>query len=196
MTAQDYKVTFPYGATTAPYTPSRPHRGNDRAAPLGTPVVVQGVTIGLVGATGFATGSHLHTQAGTDQACQNTFDPTPLEFQAGTVVDFGYGSQWGNYITLKVGTKYITYCHLSKINVTLGQVIKKENLVKPTRNEVIGAFQKYARQNPTEDQIKHYMKRDTRVLYYDLLQVVQRSRSLKEQLINKLNAIIAVFKKG
>lgn len=128
MTIQDYRISFPYGATSAPYSPTRPHRGNDRAAPAGTPVVVAGVQIGTVGMTGLATGNHLHTQAGTDIGCQNTVNPTPYEFKAGTVVNTGKGTQWGNFVTIQVGNMYIAYCHLNSISVSKGHVIKEANM--------------------------------------------------------------------
>lgn len=141
MSAKDYKVTYPYGATTPPYSPSRPHRGNDRPTPMATPIVIGSTTIGLTGNSGSYMGMtydpHLHTQAGTDQACQNTFNPSAIEFKGGTVVATGYGSQWGNYITIKVATdKYITYAHLSKINVIVGQVIKETTVASFTKAQV------------------------------------------------------------
>ena len=123
MSAQNYPITFRYGATTPPYSKAKPHRGNDRACPVGTPVVISGVTIGLTGKTGFATGPHLHTQAGTDKACQKTFNPAPLEFQPGVVVNAGTGRTWGKFVTIQVGSKFITYCHLSKISVNIGRVL-------------------------------------------------------------------------
>lgn len=124
MSAQTYPVTFGYGAYDGVYyTASRPHRGNDRPTPTGTPILIGSTRIGLTGATGLVSGPHLHTQAGYDEWCQTTVEPSPYEFQAGTVVNVGWGSQWGNYVIIQTGDKYICYAHLSNINVHDGQVI-------------------------------------------------------------------------
>ena len=129
-TAQDYKVKYGYGLTTNGWSKKYPHRGNDRPAPCGTPVVIGNTRIGLSGVTGKAFGCHLHTQAGTDIACQNTFDPTPLDFKPGRVVNTGRGVQWGNFVTLRVETRYITYAHLSRIDVRVGDIIKAGTIKK------------------------------------------------------------------
>lgn len=123
MSASDYKVSFPYGATTAPYSPSSPHRGNDRACLTGTSVVIGSVTIGITGSTGLTTGPHLHTQAGRDEWAQTTIDPTGHEFKPGVVVKTGTGSQWGKYVCVKTGDVNVFYCHLSSIKVTVNQTI-------------------------------------------------------------------------
>jgi len=120
MSAQNYKVTFPYNAR---YSNGGRHRGNDRACPQGTDVIVGGVLIAKTGNTGLTTGPHLHTQAGTDKACQKDINPGPLEFQPGKVVNAGTGPQWGKFVTVQVGNQFISYCHLSSINVSIGTVI-------------------------------------------------------------------------
>lgn len=61
-TAADYPVTFPFGATTFPYSKQHPHMGEDRKMPLNTEVWVSKTLIGLAGTTGKSTGVHTHTQ--------------------------------------------------------------------------------------------------------------------------------------
>lgn len=127
MTASDYPINFPYGATSAPYSATHPHRGDDRLCPEGTPVVISGVTIGLTGATGKVIGAHLHIQEwNADYA--NTRKPQNA-FQPGIVVNIdpdgtqGDGS-FGKFITIQNADGWNdSYCHLSEINVSVGQEI-------------------------------------------------------------------------
>lgn len=125
-----YPVTFPYGSTTSPYTSSHPHRGNDRAAPLGTPIVVCGKTIGFVGMTGKADGYHCHTQEWRN----NHLDVRkPLnEFKPGTVtevdVDGTTGDKsFGKYVTIRSSDGWsTTYCHMNMTNAKVGDIIGEE----------------------------------------------------------------------
>lgn len=161
MTAQDYNVTFGYGRTDWPYSPNQPHRGNDRPTPEGTPVVIGGTTIGLTGSTGWATGPHLHTQAGWDMWCQNTTDPTPYEFQPGTVVQAGTASQWGNYVIVETPQAFVCYAHLSAIYVSIGQVL---NGVTPapvpqggnTVDFVTSMFWRLLGRGPSAEDVKNF----------------------------------------
>lgn len=129
--AQDYPVEFGYGAKDGYYYGPNGivgpyHKGNDRYTPERTKILIKEKLIGLTGSTGLVGGPHLHTQAGFDKACQNTFNPTPLDFKPGIVVVAGFGSQWGNYITLKVGNRYITYAHLNKVYVKKGDKVGED----------------------------------------------------------------------
>lgn len=121
-------VYFPYGATSYPYSPQIPHRGNDYRANQGDPIVVAGTQIGLVGSTGMADGPHTHVQAGRDEWAQKTIDPTPYVNKAGTVVKVGEASQWGKYVCLRVGDVNVFYCHMSRQDVAVGQEIKGDDM--------------------------------------------------------------------
>lgn len=129
-TAQDYPVTFGYGAVDGVYyTKARPHRGNDRPTPTGTPVVIGDTTIGLTGNTGLSSAAHLHTQAGTDFFAQQTIDPTKHEFQLGKVAHVGNASEWGNFVILQNNSGvFVVYAHLSKITAKVGQIIKEDSV--------------------------------------------------------------------
>lgn len=125
--AVSYPINFPYGATTAPYSSTHPHRGDDRACPMGTPIIINGVTIGLTGDSGQAIGPHLHIQEWQgDYAI--TRKPQNA-FKAGTVVNIdptgtqGDGS-FGLFITVQTADGWNnSYCHLSEIHVIKGQII-------------------------------------------------------------------------
>ena len=127
MSASDYAVNFPYGATTDPYSKIRPHRGNDRPCPAGTPIVIGGTTIGLTGATGMVSGPHLHIQEHTAGNYANTRKPQN-EFKPGTVIgvypnSLGDGT-FGKFIDIQTDDGWVdSYCHLSQINVQVGQKV-------------------------------------------------------------------------
>lgn len=133
----DYPMTFPYGATSAPYTPNHPHKGQDYGLTL-QPVLVGNTVIGTSGNTGSYLGQsypyHLHVQAGTDQWAQNTVSPVQYVGQPGTVVKTGWASEWGNYVCVQVNNIYVFYCHLSAINVTVGTVLHAEDNVAIIQN--------------------------------------------------------------
>jgi hypothetical protein len=140
MSASDYPINFPYGATVSPYSAAHPHRGDDRACPEGTPIVINGITIGLTGETGFVEGAHLHIQEWSGDY-SNTRKPQNA-FKGGRIVNIdpagtqGDGS-FGKFITIQTPDGWNdSYCHLSEINVAVGQVIGDNEMSTVSDTEI------------------------------------------------------------
>jgi hypothetical protein len=140
MTAKDYPVTQPYG-----YDPNYPlnngfHKGVDYGCPVGTPIVVNGVTIGLSGATGYVTGAHLHV--GRWVGGQST-DPGNggFDFSSAVVTEINQDATNGKYVRLQADDASWVYLHMSNNNlVSVGQELKGETSMAAdalTRQEII-----------------------------------------------------------
>lgn len=133
MSAQDYPITFPYGATDGvfygPAAVGKPtyigpyHRGVDRVMPIGTPVVVNGVQIGLSGATGEVSGPHLHVGC----FLTGNHDTNPgnggFNFRVAVVSQVGSDSENGNWVKLAADGALWVYLHLSKQTCVVGRVL-------------------------------------------------------------------------
>lgn len=177
-TAQDYPITFGYLATTKVNGKPYLHRGTDRGCPIGIPIVIGGTIIGLTGNTGLTTGAHLHLQAGTDPECQNIVNPEPYAFQPGvvTAVRTTDTKQWGKFITLKVGNRYITYAHLDRVDVKVGDVVGGQ--VKGTQGGDVSTTGEYEfnkfwlslfgpmeRNQPTANDRKRWIGKETNTVF-------------------------------
>lgn len=128
QTAQDYPTTFPFGATSEPYSAAHPHKGNDHPTPMRTPLIIGDTLVGYTGNSGEYMGMkyapHLHIQAGRDEWVQQVLDPNPYEFKPGMVVHAARASQWGNYVIIRLDNGvYVCYAHLDEIVVKEGQQI-------------------------------------------------------------------------
>lgn len=120
--AKDYPVTFPYGATTAPYSPSYPHKGDDRAMPVGTSVRVNGVQIGNSGKTGFVTGPHLHVGKWLNGRHYNP-GGKGFSFNSAVVtqIDPYDNDANGKFVRVQADGYSWVYLHLSEITCKVGQ---------------------------------------------------------------------------
>lgn len=183
MTASDYPISFAYGDVDGVYyTNLHPHRGNDRPTPEGTPLVIGSQTIGWTGNTGLTSGAHIHTQAGTDEWCQNTVEPSPYEFQPGIVTTTGWGSQWGNFIIIQTGGHYICYAHLSGINCNEGQLITGKDdgdMEAPYETAVIYAQELLFRDMSHEEWDKFHKGKSRNQLFDDFRSSDERKAKLE-----------------
>lgn len=129
-TIWDYKISFPYGATSAPYSKTNPHKGEDRSAPRGTSVTVNGVTIGTVGTTGYSTGNHLHVGKYKSGVA---YPPNGKGKALGAdaivrVADTLDNSANGKHVVIRSGGYDWYYLHLDTVRVKVGQAIKAEEV--------------------------------------------------------------------
>jgi hypothetical protein len=109
----EYPISFPYGTTSAPYSATHPHRGDDRKAPCGTPINIGTTLIGNVGTTGKSTGCHLHIQEW--QGNKASVRKPQNAFKGGTVVENGNSADFGNYITIRSSDGWNdTYAHMQR----------------------------------------------------------------------------------
>lgn len=135
--ASQYPVSFAYGATDGLYyaptraqssNPSlwiRPyHIGDDRAMPIGTPVIVNGVTIGLSG-TRYG-GAHLHIGRFVGGGATNP-NGGGFSFTNAVVTEINEDDVNGKYVRVQADGASWVYLHLSNNNlVTVNQQLKGE----------------------------------------------------------------------
>lgn len=131
----DYQVTTPYGWVegyplhTDPSHPGQGfHQGIDYGCPTGTPVVVNGVQIGLSGSTGESTGPHCHIGVFINGVVQDPGVGNGLNFNNAVVYDTGSDDLDGNYVRISADGALWNYLHLSQINVSKGQLLTEEEM--------------------------------------------------------------------
>lgn len=156
--AKNYPVTFAYGAKDGyfygpegkigPY-----HRGDDRAMPVGTPVIVNGVTIGLSGATGNVSGPHLHTGKWLGNKDYNP-QGQGFTFKSAIVTQIDTVNDDANGFFVRIqGDGYSwVYLHLSKVFVKVGQKLVPPAPPKPEYPKtvrVVSRWGAYVRSQPS-----------------------------------------------
>ena len=156
-TAKDYPVSFPYGATSSPYSKTNPHKGEDRAMPLGTPVVVNGTKIGEAGTTGKSTGVHVHVQ----KVLGKVLNPKGAGFDISlpaVVYQTGYRSDIGNYVRIRdaKGVEW-SYFHMNKVMVKKGQIIEGDEMLT-NKDHLKALTRQFLGKDPSKDLLKYIGK--------------------------------------
>lgn len=160
MSAKDYKVTSPYGATYSPWSTSNPHLGEDRAMPCKTRIEVNGTLIGYTGSTGRSSGYHTHTQKVKDNRVYNPRGggftvPGPV-----TIYAVGYNSSIGNYVRYRdaEGVNWSIF-HMYSSTVRVGKVIKERDMLTVKAAGVI--VRAYIGQTVSAGELKKYVGKVT-----------------------------------
>jgi len=126
--------------------------------PAGTPLTVNGHTIGLTGNSGRSTGAHLHIQRIVNGKVVRPVGGGFVLPEPVVVTEVGFKDDIGNYIRLKDGLGEIwSYFHLYETKVKVGDKIG----VKMTKEEA-AEISKYARliQHLSEKDALSYAKPD------------------------------------
>jgi hypothetical protein len=181
MISSDYKMTFGYKRTDAPYgTAKFPyHRGDDWFMPEGTPIVVNGVQIGISGQTGFVTGPHCHIGRFVGGSDTN---PNSQGWQLDNphVTDIGYDDVNGNYVGLldAQGVRWV-YLHMKeksgsvKVGDYLNQLTKYEveNMAELLNDgDVTNMYYNLLGHDADEQTKKNWAGHDFKELFYAIVE--------------------------
>lgn len=144
MTAKDYPVTELYGCQ-----PGYPlnqnlcppgqgfHNGIDYGCPVGTPVVVNGVTIGLSGATGAVTGPHVHVGRWINGQSTDPGVGNGWKFNSAVVTEINEDPTNGKYVRVQADGASWVYLHMSNNQlVSVGQVLQGEDMTNFTKAQI------------------------------------------------------------
>lgn len=127
MNAQDYPVTTPFGQVAGYPLNNGFHNGIDYGCPVGTPVVVNGVRIGLSGNTGYSTGPHLHV--GRWLNGQATDPAGGFSFNSAVVTECKEDATNGKYVRVQADGASWVYLHMSDNTlVSAGQELKGDDM--------------------------------------------------------------------
>ena len=122
----NYPVTTPFGQVAGYPLNNGFHNGIDYGYPMGTPVIVNGVTIGISNNTGATTGPHLHVGKFVNGVVQDPGVGNGFQFNSAVVYDTGEDATNGIFVRLTADGALWNYLHLQEVLVTKGQILGEE----------------------------------------------------------------------
>lgn len=127
--ASQYPITTPYGNVPGYPLNNGFHNGIDYGCPTGTPIVVNGVTIGLSGATGYVTGPHLHVGKWSGGTVMDPGVGGGFHFNSAKVTEINEDATNGKYVRVQGDGYSWVYLHMSDNNkVSVGQVLEGDDM--------------------------------------------------------------------
>jgi hypothetical protein len=137
MDASQYPITTPYGQVAGYPLNNGFHNGIDYGCPSGTPIIVNGVEIGISGATGYVTGPHLHVGRWIGGTVTNPGVGNGFKFNSATVTEINQDPTNGKYVRVQGDGASWVYLHMSdNSKVKVGQTLQGETMSKASIDDV------------------------------------------------------------
>lgn len=133
MNIQNYSVTQNYGFDPSYPTLDHIHKGIDYGCPMNTPVIVNGVQIGLSGNTGYVTGPHLHVGRWVGGSHTNPGVGNGFNFGSAVVTELGEDNVNGKFVRVAGDGASWVYLHLSQQTCHVGQVLAATTAPAPVQ---------------------------------------------------------------
>lgn len=193
----DYPVTTPYGYVIGYPLNNGFHQGIDYGCPVGTPAVVNGVTIGLSGNSGESTGPHCHVGKWLNGAVQNPGVGNGFSFNSAVVTEINEDATNGKYVRVQGDGFSWVYLHLSdNSKVKVGQVLQGDSMEVMTKDAaykvVTYLYNLGTGAPPTPEQGEYWADRTTKVL----TAIDELGIEMEKELAARMSAGATVLKPG
>lgn len=174
MNINNFPITTPYGQVPGYPLNNGFHQGIDYGCPVGTPVIVNGVTIGLSGNTGYSSGLHCHVGKWLGGVVQNPGNGG-FSFTSAVVTEINQDATNGKYVRVQGDGYSWVYLHLSDNSlVKVGQVLEGE--VMDTTGVTLG-FQVAFNRGPAQSEINDWLGKPVNDFLTSLLANNETERS-------------------
>lgn len=132
------------------------HNGIDYGCPTGTAIIVNGVTIGLSGATGEVTGPHCHVGKWVNGVALDPGVGNGFIFSSAVVTEVNEDSVNGKYIRVQGDSASWVYLHMSDNSLVKVNQVLEADMVQ-TEEDNRGVFLAVVGRNPYPQEVGRYI---------------------------------------